>query len=65
MAEQDKGTAGLRCLVARFARDEAGATAIEYCFIAMLVSISIIFGATGIGKEVANILNNSGVNLKG
>lgn len=36
-------------IFARFAKDESGATAIEYGLIATLISISIIVGATAIG----------------
>lgn len=36
-------------------RDESGATAIEYCIIAMLISLGIIAGATQIGTEVARM----------
>lgn len=38
----------------RFVRDRAGATAIEYVMIAMLVALAIVSGATLIGKGVSN-----------
>ncbi|WP_089176534.1 Flp family type IVb pilin [Bosea sp. AS-1] len=41
-----------RTSFAGFLRDERGATAIEYGFIACLVSLSIIAGATLIGQSV-------------
>lgn len=45
-------------LAKRFLRCESGATAIEYAFIAVLISISIIFGAAAIGNGVGNSFNN-------
>lgn len=41
-------------LIARFAKDESGATAIEYGLIAALISVAIITGASTLG----NTLNN-------
>ena len=45
-------------LAKRFLRSESGASAIEYAFIAVLISISIIFGAAAIGNGVGNSFNN-------
>ncbi|MDA4845843.1 Flp family type IVb pilin [Hoeflea poritis] len=45
-------------LARRFLRCESGATAIEYAFIIVLISLSIIFGATEIGNGVGNSFNN-------
>ncbi len=39
-------------LIARFAHDESGATAIEYGLIAALISIAIIGAATSIGTNL-------------
>ena len=36
-------------LVARFVKDESGATAIEYGLIATLIGVAIIAGATALG----------------
>ncbi|MCB1418126.1 MAG: Flp family type IVb pilin [Notoacmeibacter sp.] len=41
-------------IIARFAKDESGATAIEYGLIAALISVAIMAGAGTIG----NTLNN-------
>lgn len=41
-------------LFARFAKDESGATAIEYGLIAALIGLAIVAGATLLG----NALNN-------
>ena len=39
-------------VIRRFVRDTSGATAIEYCLIAGLVSILIVTGATAIGTKL-------------
>lgn len=54
-------------LMKRFARDESGATAIEYGLIAALISVTIIIVLTSIGtnlqarfSEVSTALANAG-----
>ncbi len=42
-------------LVYRFARDESGATAIEYAMIGILVSVMVVAGATIIGSKLGGI----------
>lgn len=42
----------MRSVIRRFYRDTSGATAIEYCFIAGLVSILVVTGATAIGSKL-------------
>ncbi len=42
----------MRSVIRRFFRDTTGATAIEYCFIAGLISILIVTGATAIGTKL-------------
>lgn len=44
----------------RFAADQRGATAIEYCFIAGLISIVIVASATQIGQSLIRMV--AGVN---
>jgi pilus assembly protein Flp/PilA len=39
----------MKTLFARFAKDESGATAIEYGLIATLIAVAIIVGATAVG----------------
>lgn len=39
-------------LFARFAKDESGATAIEYGLIAALISVALIAGATTLGTNI-------------
>ena len=40
-------------LIARFVKDESGATAIEYGLIAALIAVAIITGATAVGTQLA------------
>lgn len=39
-------------LIKRFAKDESGATAIEYGLIAALVAVAIIVGARSLGTQL-------------
>lgn len=41
-----------------FFRDEGGVTSIEYAFIAGLVSIAIVVGATAVGRSLNNKFSN-------
>ncbi len=52
-------------LFARFAKDESGATAIEYGLIAALISVAIIAGAGALGNELSNKFTGLGTTLKG
>ena len=45
-------------LVARFVKNESGATAIEYGLIAALISVAIIGGASALGTNVGTTFNN-------
>ncbi len=45
-------------LVARFFKNESGATAIEYGLIAALISVAIIGGATAVGSGVNSTFTN-------
>ena len=51
-------------LLSRFAKDESGATAIEYGLIAGFVSIAIITALGVIGPELTRIFGNVGDALK-
>ena len=44
-------------IFARFAKDESGATAIEYGLIAALISVAIIGAATLLGTNLGNLFN--------
>lgn len=41
-------------LFARFAKDESGATAIEYGLIAALIAVGIITAATALGTNISD-----------
>lgn len=51
-------------LVARFARDERGATAIEYGLIAFLVSIAAIGTMQAIGVSVSGLFTEAGTDVQ-
>ncbi|HVW91349.1 MAG TPA: Flp family type IVb pilin [Devosia sp.] len=44
-------------IVANFAKDESGATAIEYGLIAALIAVGIIVAATALGGSLSGIFN--------
>jgi pilus assembly protein Flp/PilA len=44
-------------LLARFAKDQSGATAIEYGLIATLIGVAIIVGATALGSKLNDTFN--------
>ncbi|MBJ6988800.1 MULTISPECIES: Flp family type IVb pilin [unclassified Devosia] len=50
-------------IFARFAKDESGATAIEYGLIAALVAVGIIAGASLLGNNLGSLFNNIGGRL--
>jgi len=47
----------MKNLFARFAKDESGATAIEYGLIATLIGVAIILGATAVGTKLNSVFN--------
>jgi pilus assembly protein Flp/PilA len=51
--------------IARFAKDESGATAIEYGLIAMLISVAIIGVLGKIGTSLNNVFGNVNGGLTG
>ena len=52
-------------LVARFAKDESGATAIEYGLIAALIGIAIMVGSSLVGNALNNLFTRIGGKLNG
>jgi pilus assembly protein Flp/PilA len=50
-------------IFARFAKDESGATAIEYGLIAALISVGIILAASTLGNNLGNLFNDIGNQL--
>lgn len=53
----------MKTLFARFAKDESGATAIEYGLIATLIAVALIVGATYLGSQLNLIFNDIGGKL--
>jgi pilus assembly protein Flp/PilA len=51
-------------LISRFMSDESGATAIEYCLIAVGLSIVIITAVNGIGSTVNTKFSSVNTSLK-
>lgn len=50
-------------LFARFAKDESGATAIEYGLIAALIAVALITGATTLGSKLNTQFNTVSTKL--
>ena len=48
----------MRKLVQRFARDESGATAIEYGLIAAGIAVVIITAVQGVGTKLTTVFTN-------
>ena len=54
----------MRRLVAKFLRDESGATAIEYCLIATGIAFAIIATVQGIGPQLSGKFTSVNSSLK-
>jgi pilus assembly protein Flp/PilA len=52
-------------LIARFVKDESGATAIEYGLIAALIALAIMVGAGQLGNAINGKFTNIGTTLNG
>jgi len=50
----------MNTILARFVKDESGATAIEYGLIAALIAVAIIGGARTLGTNIGATFNNVG-----
>ena len=55
----------MKTLIARFAKDESGATAIEYGLIAALIAVVIIVALTAVGTSLEGIFNRISGELDG
>jgi pilus assembly protein Flp/PilA len=51
--------------IAKFLRDDSGATAIEYGLIAALIAVAIIAAASMLGGQLGTLFNDIGNTLKG
>ena len=47
----------MRTLMLRFAKNESGATAIEYGLIATLIGVAMIVGAGAVGGQLNTVFN--------
>ena len=54
----------MKNIVSRFAKDESGATAIEYGLIAGLIAIAIIGAATTLGTQLAAMFGRISATLR-
>jgi len=54
----------MRKLLSKFLRDESGATAIEYCLIAVGISIVILAAVNGIGSTLSTSFTSVNTSLK-
>jgi pilus assembly protein Flp/PilA len=59
-----KGTYPMKSLVTRFAKDESGATAIEYGLIAAGISVAIISVVNGLGSKLTTTFSNVTTQMK-
>jgi pilus assembly protein Flp/PilA len=55
----------MKTLLARFAKDESGATAIEYGLIATLIAVAIVVGATALGTALNTMFTDLGLCVGG
>jgi pilus assembly protein Flp/PilA len=44
-------------MIAKFAKDESGATAIEYGLIAALIAVALIVAASAVGNNLQGVFN--------
>ena len=54
----------MKTLVTRFAKDESGATAIEYGLIAAGISVAIITVVNGLGSKLSSTFSNVTTQMK-
>jgi pilus assembly protein Flp/PilA len=54
----------MRQLLARFASDESGATAIEYAMIAGAIALAIVLAVQGIGTTLNNTFTSVSTGLR-
>lgn len=47
----------------RFIRDDSGASAIEYTFLAALIALAAVLGMQAVGQSVAGTLNDAASGL--
>jgi pilus assembly protein Flp/PilA len=55
----------MRNFIQRFARDESGATAIEYALIAALIAVTIVVSAGLLGEQIVAVFDDVTATLSG
>ncbi|MDZ7712502.1 MAG: Flp family type IVb pilin [Rhodovibrio sp.] len=55
----------MRKFIKTFARDESGATAIEYALIAALIAVGIVTAATQLGTDISDLFGKVSGELTG
>lgn len=55
----------MKNLFSRFAKDESGATAIEYGLIAAGIAVAIIVAVNAVGTDLGNLFNRISTRLQG
>ena len=58
-----KRSSPLSRFLSRFARDESGATAIEYGLVAALVAVVLVVAVGAMGNKLSGVFNNVSSNL--
>jgi len=53
----------MRTSIARFVKDESGATAIEYALIAAGISVAILVAVTSVGTKLTGVFNTIATDL--
>ena len=53
----------MQTIMARFIKDESGATAIEYGLLAALIGVDIVAGATTVGEQLNSGFTKTGGTL--
>jgi len=53
----------MRTSIARFVKDEAGATAIEYALIAAGISVAILVAVNSVGTQLTSLFNTIATDL--
>jgi pilus assembly protein Flp/PilA len=53
----------MRKFIKTFARDESGATAIEYALIAALIAVGIVTAATTLGTDISSLFGTVSTEL--
>jgi len=50
-------------MLKRFLQDEAGASAVEYCFLVMLITVVIVTAVTLLGNNLRSLFSSAGTSI--